>query len=362
MTSFQSACRRCAEPVVQAARSVSRRFGRRVPRAVLAFAVSLWAFAPAVAAPYPERPVTIVSAFPPGGIVDIIARKLAQRFSDRFGQSFIVENRTGAAGSIGYAAAARAKADGYTLVLASGPTTMAPPGEATQGWDPLTSFSAIGMIGTIPQVIVAANAVPARNLPDFIEYAKAQRGQLNYGSAGLGTTPFFTMELFKNQQRVNLVHVPYRGQPEVIMDLIRGDLSITSVTAPLVVPHIQSGKMKALAVTSKNRLRALPDVATVHEQGMGDLGISNWFALLGPANLPPEVVATLAKALPEVLATQDMQASLEEIGLAVQPAAPAETLAFVKGDLARWIAMSKSLSAHGTQGPPAHRTDVAPAK
>lgn len=334
----------------------------RIAHAALALVVGALAIAPAGAAPYPERPVTIVSAFPPGGIVDILARRIAQQFSDRFGQSFIVENRTGAAGSIGYAAAARAKADGYTLVLASGPTTMAPPGEATQGWDPLTSFSAIGMIGTIPQVIVATNAVPARNLPEFIDYAKTQRGQLNYGSAGLGTTPFFTMELLKNQQRLNLVHVPYRGQPEVMTDLIRGDLSITSVTAPLVLPHVQSGKMKALAVTSKQRLRALPDVPTVYEHGMGELGISNWFALLAPANLPPDVVASLAKALNEVLATREVQASLEEIGLAIQPAPPAETLAFVKSDLARWIAMSKSLSKPGAQTTPAGSAQGASAK
>lgn len=330
---------------------------------VLVCAVSMWACAaPAAAAPYPERPVTIVSAFPPGGIVDIIARRVAQRFSDRFNQTFVVENRTGAAGSIGYAAAARAKADGYTLVLASGPTTMAPPGEGPQGWDPLTSFSAIGMIGTIPQVIVASNAVPANNLAEFVEYAKTQRRQLNYGSAGPGTTPFFTMELLKKQQRLDMVHVAYRGQPDVIVDLIRGDLSITSVTAPLVVPNVQGGKMKALAVTSKNRLAALPNVPTVHEQGMGDLGISNWFALLGPANLPPDVVAALAKALSEVLAMQEMQASLAQIGLATQSAPPAETLAFVKSDLARWIAMSKALAVPAAQASPAQRATSGPAK
>ena len=311
----------------------------------LAVALGLWAsVSAAIAAPYPERAVTIVSAFPPGGIVDLIARRLGQRFSERLGQPFVVENRTGAAGSIGYAHASRANPDGYTLVLASGPTTMAPPeGSGPAGWNPLAGFSAIGMIGTIPQAIVASTAVPARNLPEFVAYAKRQP-QVNYGSAGFGTTPFFTMEILKVQQGLAMTHVAYRRQPEVMTDLIRGDLSVTSVTVPLVLPHVQAGRMKALAVTSKARVPALPDVPTVYEQGMPGLGISNWFALLGPAKLPPDVVATLAKTLNEVLATPEMQASLAEIGLVVQTAPPADTLAFVKEDLARWIAMSKTLA------------------
>jgi tripartite-type tricarboxylate transporter receptor subunit TctC len=301
--------------------------------------------AAALAGTYPERPVTIVSAFPPGGIVDVIARRLAQRLSDRFRQPFIVENRTGAAGAIGYAYASRARPDGYTLVLASGPTTMAPPdASGPSGWNRLTAFSAIGMIGTIPQAIVASNAVPVHTLADFVAYAKGQP-RLNYGSAGFGTTPFFTMELLKEQEHLAITHVAYRGQPEVITDLVRGELSITAITVPLVLPHLQAGKMKALAVTSKARVAALPDVPTVYEQGLPKLGISNWFALLGPAKLPPDVIAKLAKALDETLTAPDMQASLAEIGLAVQTASPADTLAFVNSDLSRWIAMSKSLAA-----------------
>lgn len=319
---------------------------RRAAQSIFVCIALAWlCLAPATAASYPERTVTIVAAFPGGGIVDIIARRLAQRFSDRFNQPFIVENKTGAAGSIGYAAAARAKADGYTLVLASGPTTMAPPGEGPQGWDPLNSFSAIGMIGTIPQAIVASNAVPARTLPEFVKFAKAEGGRLNYGSAGLGTTPFFTMEVFKSQKNIAMTHIAYRGQPEMIIALIQGDLSIAAITAPLVVPNVQSGKMKALGVTSRTRLATLPDVPTVYEQGMADLGISNWFALLGPANLPSDVVALLARALNDALFTREMKASLAEIGLATQTMLPADTLAFVKSDLARWISMSKALDA-----------------
>ena len=306
-------------------------------------AACLLAAGPAAAASYPDRPVTIVSAFPAGGIVDVIARRLAQNFSDRFKQNFVVENRTGAAGSIGYSAAARAAPDGYTLVVASGPTTMAPPGTATPSWQPQTAFSAIGMIGTIPQAIIVSNGLPVRTLPELVEHAKARAGQLNYGSAGAGTTPFFTMEMLKSQQKISLTHVPYRGQPEVMTDLVRGEIGVTAMTVPLVIPQVQAGKIKALAVTSSARLASLPDVPTVAEQGMPGLAISNWFALMAPARLPPDIVAALSRALSEALAAPDVRASFAELGLVIQPAPPAETLAFVQADLARWIAMARSL-------------------
>lgn len=300
------------------------------------------------AAGYPERPVTIVSAFPAGGIVDVIARRLAQHLSERFKQSFIVENRVGAAGSIGYSAVARAAPDGYTLVVASGPTTMAPPGSAMPSWQPQTAFSAIGMIGTIPQAIIASSGLPVRTLPDLVEFARARPGQVNYGSAGAGTTPFFTMELLKRQQKIDLTHVAYRGQPEVMTDLVRGDIGVTAMTVPLVIQHVQSGRIKALAVTSPARLPSLPEVPTVAEQGMSGLAISNWFALMGPAKLPPDVVASLASALSEALAAPDVRASFADLGLMVQPAPPSETLAFVQADLARWIALSRSLDSNPT--------------
>jgi tripartite-type tricarboxylate transporter receptor subunit TctC len=311
--------------------------------------------ATAAAAGYPERPVTIVSAFPAGGIVDVIARRLAQNFSERFKQSFIVENRAGAAGSIGYSAVARAAPDGYTLVVASGPTTMAPPGAATPSWQPQTAFSAIGMIGTIPQAIIASSNLPVRSLPELVEFARARPGEVNYGSAGAGTTPFFTMELLKSQQKISLTHVAYRGQPEVMTDLIRGDIGVTAMTVPLVIQQAQSGKIKALAVTSPARLPSLPEVPTVAEAGMSALAISNWFALMGPAKLPPDIVAALARALSEALAAPDVRAGFADLGLIVQPAPPAETLAFVQADLARWIAMAQSLESNPTHSKEARK-------
>jgi tripartite-type tricarboxylate transporter receptor subunit TctC len=312
-------------------------------------AFSIAPFQSAHAGSYPDRPITIVSAFPAGGIVDVIARRVAQSMAERLKTSFVVENRTGAAGSIGYSYAARAKPDGYTLVLASGPTTMVPPGAATSSWNPLTSFSAIGMVGTIPQAFVVPPSTPAHNLREFVSAAKGEAKHFNYGSPGIGTTPFFTLELLKRQQGIALAHVSYRGQPEVMIDLMRGDLNITAVTLPLVLPNVQSGKMTAIAVTSHTRVPSLPNVPTVHELGMPELGISNWFALLAPANLPQDIGSTLSKVLGEVLQTPQMQADMEQIGLLIQPSPPAETLAFVKNDIARWTAMMANFSEADTQ-------------
>ena len=204
------------------------------------------------------------------------------------------------------------------------------------------------MIGTIPQAIVASNGLPVRTLPDLVEFARKRPGQVNYGSAGAGTTPYFTMELLKSQQKIDLTHVPYRGQPEVMTDLVRGEIGVTAMTVPLVIQQVQSGKIKALAVTSSARLASLPEVPTVAEEGMSGLAISNWFALMGPAGMPPDVVASLASALSEALAAPDVRASFADLGLIVQPAPPAETLAFVQADLARWIAMSRSLDSDPT--------------
>ena len=297
---------------------------------------------------YPSKPVRMIVPFTPGGGTDIMARVVAARASESFGQQIVVDNRPGAGGTIGFETVVRANPDGYTLVVASGPTTMAPPGAAAPSWQPQTAFSAIGMIGTIPQAIIVSNGLPVRSLPDLVSHAKARPGQVNYGSAGAGTTPFFTMELLKSQQKIELTHVAYRGQPEVMTDLVRGEIGVTAMTVPLVVQQVRSGKIKAIAVTSSTRVPSLPDVPTVVEQGMPDLAISNWFALMGPARMPPEVVATLARVLSEALAAPDVRASLGDLGLVIQPAPPAETQAFVQADLARWIAMSRSLGTEPT--------------
>jgi len=298
----------------------------------------------AFAGSYPERPVTIVVPFTAGGIVDIVARRIAGPMSVALGQPVIVENKTGAAGIIGYASVARAKPDGYSLVLASGSLTLGLAYQPSPDVHPVRNFSGIGMIGKIPQAIVVSQDVPGRTVADFVRFAKDKPGKLNFGSVGAGTTPFFTIELLRQIYDLDLVHVPYRGQPEMITDVLRGTLSVSSITAPLVVQHVSSGKMKAIAVTGRQRLAYLPDVPTVYEQGIPRLDISNWFALLGPAGLPDGIVDRLARELREALRNRDVEGSFAKLGVETEFTTPSETMAFVEKDYKLWSGVANSVT------------------
>lgn len=297
----------------------------------------------AFAGPYPDRPITIVVPFTAGGIVDIIARKVAVPMSAALGQPVVVENKTGAAGLIGYASAARAKADGHTLVLASGSLTLGLAYKPSAEVHPVRSYSGIGMIGKIPQAIVVSQDLPAQTVADFVRVAKEKPGILNFGSVGAGTTPFFTIELLRQMHDLDLVHIPYRGQPEMISDVLRGALSVSSMTAPLVAQHVNANKMKAIAVTGRQRLAYMPQVPTVYEQGLPRLDISNWFALLGPAGLPDPIVEKLARALQDAVRDRDVESSFAKMGLEAVTATPAETLAFVEKDHTLWVGVAKSI-------------------
>lgn len=307
--------------------------------------------ATATGAPYPERPVTILVPFTAGGVVDIVARKIAAPLATTLGQPVLVENRTGAAGMIGYASAAKARPDGYSLVLASGSLTLGLAYQPSAEVHPVRSYSGIGMIGTIPQAIVVGQQVPAQTVADFVRMAKERPGAFNFGSVGPGTTPFFTIELLKQTYELDLLHVPYRGQPEMITAVLRGELAISSITAPLVVQHVTAHKMKAIAVTGSRRLPYLPEVPTVHEQGLPRLDISNWFALLGPAGLPDAVVDRLARALHAALRDPDVQGSFEKLGVEPGSAGPADTMSFIEKDHALWTAVAKALGVREAGAP-----------
>jgi tripartite-type tricarboxylate transporter receptor subunit TctC len=320
-----------------------RLLGRAALRRLLPFAVATLLASNVMAGPYPERPITIVVPFTAGGIVDIVARKLAAPMSAALGQPVLVENKTGAAGLIGYAAVARAKPDGYSLVLASGSLTLGLAYQPSAEVHPVRSYSGVGMIGKIPQAIVVNPDVPAQNVADFVRIAREKPGIFNFGSVGPGTTPFFTIELLRQMHGLDLVHIPYRGQPEMMSDLLRGALSISSITAPLSAQHVNSNRIKAIAVTGRQRLPYMPQVPTVYEQGLPRLDIPNWFALLGPAGLPEAVVEKLAHALNGALRNPEVAAGFTTMGLEPVTATPKETMAFVENDHTLWTEISKGV-------------------
>ncbi len=284
---------------------------------------------------YPSRPVRIVVGFPPGGPADFLARLIGQRLSDRLGQPFIVESRPGASGNIGTEAVIRAPADGYTLLLVV-------PGNAVADvlYDKL-SFKFVrdttpvaGLSGG-PLVMAVNPAIPVHTVFEFVAYAKARPGQINFASPGNGSTIHLCGELLKIMTGVNLVHVPYRGNAAAVTDLIAGQVQMMFADTPSSIEHVRVGKLRALAVTTAARSEILPEVPTVSESLPG-FEASNWFGLAAPKNTPPEIVDQLNNEINAVLAEPKIMARLGEVGAAAFKGSPADFGKFIVAEAGKW--------------------------
>jgi len=260
----------------------------------------------AAAQNYPSQPIRLISPFPPGGSVDITARLIAEPLAAQLGTRIIVDNRSGASGNIGMEAAARASPDGYTLVLNTIPlvTNLAMFPNLT--WDPIRDFTAIGMVSTSPHVVVVPGKSPITSIDQLVKAARANPGRLTYASAGVATTFHLCAELFKDQTRTFILHVPYRGGGPAVLDTLAAQVDMSFPTLAAAAPHAKSGALRALAVTSVQRSPLLPDVPTLQEAGLKDFQFSQWQALLAPAKTPPAVVARLNAALREALKSKDV--------------------------------------------------------
>lgn len=245
---------------------------------------------------YPSKPVTLIVPFPPGGALDIVARSLAQEMTPLLGQTVIVDNRPGAGGGTGSGAAAKAVADGHTLLFGSIAThALAPALYAKLPYDALKDFVPITQVTSGPLVLVSSAVLPATTLPALIAQARAQPGKLNYASTGNGTAVHLAGELFKSAAAIDVAHIPYKGGAEANTALITGEASYMIVNVQLALPHIKSGKVRALAVTGPRRLAILPDVPTMAESGLPSVEVSTWFGLFALANTPADVVARLQR-------------------------------------------------------------------
>jgi len=265
------------------------------------------AFACAAAAQnYPSQPIRMISPFPPGGSVDITARLIADPLGVQLGTRIIVDNRSGASGNIGMEAAARAAPDGYTLVLNTIPLVTNQAMFANLTWDPLRDFAPIGMVATSPHVVVVPGKSPFYSIDDLVKAAHANPGKLTYASAGVGTTFHLCAELFKDQTKTFILHVPYRGGGPALVDTLAGQVDVSFPTLAAAAPHAKAGALRALAVTSPERSPLLPEVPTLREAGLKDFQFSQWQALLAPAKTPPAIVARLNAALREVLKSKDV--------------------------------------------------------
>jgi tripartite-type tricarboxylate transporter receptor subunit TctC len=314
------------------------RMSRRAFAALGCMALASVALSPAAKAQnYPDKPVRIIVPFAAGGGSDTAGRAIAQKLQEKLGQSFVVENRTGAGGSIGATQAARAAPDGYTLLLGSSSEIAQYPNvKADIPYNPEKDFVPIAAVATVPLALVVKQDLPVKSVQELLDYARKNPKKLNYGSAGPGSTTHLAVALFTSMTKTDMVHVPYKGSAPVITDLLAGTLDLSISTMPAVLPHANGGKIKVLAVSTAQRAKALPDVPTIQEAGVKGYETGLWTGLLAPAGTPAEIVATLNKAVNEALATDDMKALLAKQGAEPSGGTAEEFAALIKQDLAIW--------------------------
>jgi len=292
---------------------------------------------------FPTKPVRIIVAFPPGGGTDIVARLLAPRLTDPWGQAVVVENRAGASGTIGTEIAARADADGHTLFMATmGNMTANPHLYPNMAVDPLRAFAPITKVVDVHFVFMANPALPADNVKALVELAKKRPGELHYSSSGPGGAPHLAMELFKRQAGINLTHVPYKGSGPGMTDLLGGRVMMTMDSLLQGLPQIKAGKLKALAVLGPRRSALLPEVPTMAEAGVAGYALTNWFGLLAPAAAPKEVIASVHANVTKVLREPEVQKKIAEMGADVVGNSPEEFGAAMRAESAQWAEVIKS--------------------
>jgi tripartite-type tricarboxylate transporter receptor subunit TctC len=286
---------------------------------------------------YPQRPITLVVPTAPGGSTDFTARLIASSLSQALGQPVIVDNKPGASGNIGNKFVARAANDGYTLLVSYSGYQVGNPHLFKQaGWDPVKDFAPVAMMTKAPQVIAARADLPAANLKELIAYAKANPGKLNYASSGNGSIQHIAGELFKQLTGTALTHVPYKGSGPAVQDLLGGQVDLFITTPAGVVSQIQAGKLKGIAVTSKQRLTSLPNVPTAAELGLNGYELDSWFALYAPAGTPSDVVQLLNREVNKIMATAETRKKAEDNGTDVEQMTPEQLSAFTKKELDYW--------------------------
>jgi tripartite-type tricarboxylate transporter receptor subunit TctC len=308
-------------------------------------ALALACTAHATAQTYPQKPIRMIVPFPAGGGTDILARLLGLRMTEALGQQIITDNRAGAGGTIGTDVAARAPADGYTIILVSGSHAINPGLYPKLPYDTVNDFAPITQVATSPGILVVHPALPVKSVRDLIALARARPGQLNYASAGNGTPPHLAGELFKTMARVDMVHVPYKGNVPAFADMLAGLVSLSFPSMPSAVPHVKSGRLRALGVTTAKRSPAAPDIPTIAESGLPGYESTSWYGMLAPARTPPAVVTRLQEVIVSVLGSADMKEKLAAQGLDPVGNTPREFEAVIKSEITKWAKVIKASGA-----------------
>ena len=307
---------------------------------VLALALSS---IPVAAQQYPSKAIRMVVGFAPGGGTDLVARIIGQKMNESWGQPVLVDNRAGATGTIGADLVAKAPGDGYTLLMGHvNSHGIAPNLFKKLPYDAERDFAMVAYVGYVPNVLVIHPSIPAQNVKDLIAIAKSQPGSLNYASSGVGSTQHLAGELFTLLTGAKIVHVPYKGSGPAVVDLLAGHVSMNFDTMPPVLPHIKSGRMRALALTTPKRSPQLPNVPTMMEVGLKGFDMTNWYGIMAPAKTPRDVVMKVNAEANRIMALPDAKSKLEEAGTQLDPGSPEKFAGFLKSEIAKYAKLVKA--------------------
>ncbi|HET7492944.1 MAG TPA: tripartite tricarboxylate transporter substrate binding protein [Bradyrhizobium sp.] len=307
----------------------------------LATALSLLAPASVAAQDFPNRAIRLIVPFPPGGPVDIFARVIAQRMSELTKQTVLIDNRGGQGGVLGIDALAKAKPDGYTIAIASTGSLAISPTMEKIAYDPLTDLQAITLIAKVPEMLVVANNVPARDMGELVALARAEPGKLNFASSGPGSLPHLAGELLKLTAKIDIVHVPYRGAAPAINDLLGHQVQMVFLDLPVLLPHIRSGALRAIAIGAHERAPAAMEVPTTAEVGMPDLQTENWYGMVAPAGTPPAIVKALNRIATEAIGDPMVRDKLASQGATLIGSSPEQFHQFLGTEIGKWAKVIK---------------------
>lgn len=315
--------------------------------AVLVIVLASLAVNEVAAQQYPSKPIRLIVPFTPGGTTDILSRIVGQKLSSAMGAQVVIDNRPGAGGNIGAELAAKAAPDGYTLFMGPSGTLSVNPSLYTKLlFDPIQDFAPIALLAMVPSMLVVHPSLPVKSLKELIDYAKARPGQLNYGSSGAGGQPFLAVEYLKLMAGLNIVEIRYKGGAPLTTDLIAGQISLTITGIPTLLPHVKSGRLRALAVSSAKRSAAVPDLPTISEAGLPGYDATAWYGILAPAGTPKAIIAKLNAELNKGIKQPDVADRLDAEGVETVGSTPEEFAAFIKTESERW---SKVIKAAGVK-------------
>jgi tripartite-type tricarboxylate transporter receptor subunit TctC len=296
--------------------------------------------------PYPSKPIRMILPFPPGGGTDLLGRLIADRLAAALGQPVVTENRGGAGGNVGAEAAARSAPDGYTIVLVAPSLAISPTLYSKLNYDPIKDFAPIALVAQVPNVMITHPSVPATTLTEFIAYARANPGKLNFGSGGLGTSNHLAGELFNLRTGAGLIHVPYKGVNLAMNGVLAGEVHLVFIGVPVPAPHIKAGRLRALAVLARERSPLVPDVPTAAEAGLADFDVTTWYGILAPAGTPRPIIQRLNAELTKMMQAPEIKERLGAMGTDPLTSTPEEFGAYIKREIAKWGDVTRKAGLH----------------